>query len=66
MKNTLVKLVSRARMALLGGALIVGLSSVALSWHVMASNGPKISRVALTVDDRPLTRSSNGRSLPAS
>jgi serine protease Do len=60
MKNTLVKLVSRARMALLGGALIVGLSSVALSWHVMASNGPKISRVALTVDDRPLTRSSNG------
>ena len=56
MKQTLTKLVSGARMGLLGGALIVALSTLAMGRFVMASEAPKLIPVTLTVNETPISR----------
>jgi serine protease Do len=50
------RIVSRARVALLGGALIVALSSVAITRLVKASDTPKATPVALTVNEAAVPR----------
>jgi serine protease Do len=59
MKRKLTRIVSGTRAAMLGGALIVALSSLAWGRFVTAEDGaPKIQRVSLTVNETPLKRTS--------
>lgn len=57
MKRTLTSYVSSARVAMLGGALLVAASSLALSRFVRAEDQPKVVPVALTVSETPVQRS---------
>ena len=56
MRNTIVKWVSRLRLALLGGALIVAGSSVAFNRLAEAKPDAKVSPVRLVVSETPLPR----------
>src|SRR5579883_352853 len=56
MKRNLSRIVSGSRAALLGGALIVALSSLALGRFVRAEDTPKVRPVSLTVSESPLRR----------
>lgn len=51
-----MRIVSGARAAMLGGALIVAVSSLAVGRYVRAGETPKLQRVALTVNEAPLQR----------
>src|SRR5580704_17314802 len=56
MKQKLTRLVSGARAAMLGGALIVALTSLAVGRFVNAADAPKITPVSLSVSETPLKR----------
>jgi serine protease Do len=53
------RIASRARVALLGGTLIVAISSLAIARLVKASDAPKVTPVAITVNETPVTRSTS-------
>src|SRR5271154_7122584 len=52
------RMASRARAALIGGAVIVAISSLTLTRLVKASDEPRVTPVALTVSETPVTRGS--------
>jgi serine protease Do len=56
MKRKLTRIVSGARVAMLGGALIVALSSLAWARFEKAEDTPKYQTVALNVSDTPVKR----------
>src|ERR1700761_4050780 len=56
MKRKLTRIVSGARAAMLGGALIVALSTLAWGRFVKAEESPTFQKVALSVDETPVKR----------
>src|SRR5579884_1191728 len=65
MKRKLTRILSGTRAAMLGGALIVALSSLAWGRFIKAEDSaPKFQRIALTENDTPLKRES-ARGVPS-
>ncbi len=56
MKQTIYTLCSRLRTGVLGGALIMAVSSLALSRFVHATEAPKVTPVTLSVNETPIQR----------
>ncbi len=56
MKQTIYTLCSRLRTGLLGGALLVAVSGLALGRFVHASDVPKVTPVTLSVNETPIPR----------
>ncbi|EEF62733.1 DegQ family serine endoprotease [Pedosphaera parvula] len=56
MKRSFLKLCSNLRVSLLAGALVVAGSSLAVNHLVMANDAPKVTTVALNVNDTPVQR----------
>ena len=61
MKETIHRLSSRVRVGLLGGALVLALSSLGIVRLVHASDNPKLTPVTLAVSDSPIPRQGDGR-----
>ena len=61
MNETSNKLSSRLRVGLLGGALVLALSSLGVARLVHASDAPKLTPVTLAVSDTPIPRQGEGR-----
>ncbi len=62
MKQTISRFCSPARISLLGGSLIMVLITIAFARFVRAGDEPKLTTVALSVNETPVTRDVVGKS----